>query len=333
MNLEEIKATLLDLGKRNDTLELSRSLIEYIERNQAEFQNDYSHTCKEQRFSSGKVEKQVFLKLADICKRQNGNGNAAQASRVMILLGYDSYRINPQRFRQKIENLKKMEKAKKKSHRDSRRSSQVRTRKARKDSESSEFQNSSNEEEDGAGYRREVIIQAPQPLLPLPPKIAPPPPSDQNPVDQSNEDMLPPLASLSQTISQYFSIPNGSSLNSSSEMDIMYDDRLMESRSEQHFGRQNSSIITNDLFATSDVDYPLCATDSVSMCNFNVRDVEYDASFVDGLFCQQQQLIYNNKSTQPIPDNESNDIEGDFQVILDLFSLDDSYDEFGERDM
>ena len=47
--------------------------------------------------------------LADICRRFNGNGNADQASKIMIHLGYSSYQLNPKRFRQKIENLKKIE--------------------------------------------------------------------------------------------------------------------------------------------------------------------------------------------------------------------------------
>ena len=104
---EEVVEILHRLGDRNSTQDKVQELEVYLRKNGHRCVEDYDNTCKEQRYSSGKYEKEIFTYLADICKKQNGNGNAADASRVMILLGYESYRTKPKRFRQKIENMKK----------------------------------------------------------------------------------------------------------------------------------------------------------------------------------------------------------------------------------
>ena len=104
---EEVVEILHRLGDRNSTQDIVLELETYLRKNGDRCVDDYDHTCKEQRFSSGKYEKEIFQYLADICKKQNGNGNAADASRIMILLGYESYKTKPKRFRQKIENMKK----------------------------------------------------------------------------------------------------------------------------------------------------------------------------------------------------------------------------------
>ena len=121
---EEVVDILHRLGQRNSTLDLVQELEVYLHKNGDRCIEDYDNTCKEQRFSSGKYEKEIFSYLAAICKKQNGNGNAADASRVMILLGYESYRTKPKRFRQKIENMKKKDRnnTKKRSGRSTRHS-------------------------------------------------------------------------------------------------------------------------------------------------------------------------------------------------------------------
>lgn len=110
VDLDSIKSIIEELGKTNSTKEFIKKLLNYIMKHQHEFEADYKGTCRNQRFSSGKLEKEVFLMLATICCHQNRHGNAAKASKVMISLGYYSYEHNPNRFRQKIENLKKIEK-------------------------------------------------------------------------------------------------------------------------------------------------------------------------------------------------------------------------------
>ena len=76
-------------------------------------------------------------------------------------------------------------------------------------------------------------------------------------------------------------------------------------------------------------DNSLQPTDSVSICNYNIRDIEYDTSIFDEMFRQQQEVIYNNKSTQPGPNTDIGG-EEDFQTILDIFQLDDPDGEFGD---
>ena len=111
VDIDSINSIIEALGKRNSTKNFIQHLVNYIMRHQNEFEVDYESTSREDRFSTGKLEKEVFLMLANICRYSNANGNAAQASDVMIRLGYYSYQHNPKRFRQKIENLKKIEKS------------------------------------------------------------------------------------------------------------------------------------------------------------------------------------------------------------------------------
>ena len=62
---------------------------------------------KEARLSTGKQEKVVFAKLSDLCNKGSKKELNKMASKIMIELGYPSYKKNPNRFKQMTENRKK----------------------------------------------------------------------------------------------------------------------------------------------------------------------------------------------------------------------------------
>ena len=62
---------------------------------------------KEARLSTGKQEKVVFAKLSDLCNKGSKKELNKMAVKIMIELGYPSYKKNPNRFKQMTENRKK----------------------------------------------------------------------------------------------------------------------------------------------------------------------------------------------------------------------------------
>lgn len=110
---DEVKTRLHKLAQHNDTENYLPDLEEFILRNIDSFKNDYKNTSHDKRYSTGKLESELFLKLARLCNYKNRDENAKEASYIFQLLGYESYKEKPKRFRQKIENYKKKLKAKK----------------------------------------------------------------------------------------------------------------------------------------------------------------------------------------------------------------------------
>lgn len=148
VDLDTITGLINTLGDHNHTEDIAKQLIEFVKKHKNEFKDDYINTCRDQRFSSGKLEKEVFLMLAHMCHLQNAGGNAAQASKIMYHLGYESYHLNPKRFRQKIENLKKSAKQNKKVRRHAQMTRSARGRRigrASRRSDSSDFSNYDSE--------------------------------------------------------------------------------------------------------------------------------------------------------------------------------------------
>ena len=109
---EEVCSRLRKLAQHNETMSQLPELEEYIRKNFDLFSKDYSSTSHEKRYSTGKLEGELFLKLAGICNFKNRDDNAKEASDIFRLLGYESYKQKPRRFRQKIENYKKQQKSK-----------------------------------------------------------------------------------------------------------------------------------------------------------------------------------------------------------------------------
>lgn len=102
-----IRDAVTTLGRRNKREACAESLITLLKGCYLQCEDDYKRTSTKQRFSTGKLEKKIFLLLADICQWENGNENAKQAGEIMTMLGYASYKLKPNRFRQKVENEKK----------------------------------------------------------------------------------------------------------------------------------------------------------------------------------------------------------------------------------
>ena len=111
---DEVFLLVNELGEKNGTLDAARELTSYLEKNGDQCKEDYAKTSRDQRYSSGKIEKVIFKLLAKVVNKQNKNGNALKASRIMSLLGYNSYTERSHRFRQKMENLLKSERKKQK---------------------------------------------------------------------------------------------------------------------------------------------------------------------------------------------------------------------------
>lgn len=108
---EEVCSRLRKLAQRNETMNQLPELEEFVRKNFDLFPKDYASTSHEKRYSTGKLEGELFLKLASLCNFKNRDDNAREASDMFRLLGYESYKQNPKRFRQKIENYKKKQKS------------------------------------------------------------------------------------------------------------------------------------------------------------------------------------------------------------------------------
>lgn len=111
---EEVFHLVRDLGEKNGTQDAAEELVLYIRKSGEMCKEDYEKTSRDLRYSSGKIEKVIFKLLAKVVNKQNKNGNAQKASRIMFLLGYRSYLERSNRFRQKMENLLKAERMKQK---------------------------------------------------------------------------------------------------------------------------------------------------------------------------------------------------------------------------
>ena len=92
-----------------------KDVISFIDQNYTKFAEDYQSTSQKDRYSTGKLERRLFLLLADLCNWNNGNDNALCASIILSDLGYHSYKMKEKRFRQKVENEKKKKKKSPKS--------------------------------------------------------------------------------------------------------------------------------------------------------------------------------------------------------------------------
>lgn len=105
--MEIIREKVQQLAQVNGTTSKSEDVLKFIQANLNKFAEDYKSTSQKDRFSTGKLEKRIFIYLAELCKWNNGNENARIASAILTELGYHSYQKKEKRFRQKVENEKK----------------------------------------------------------------------------------------------------------------------------------------------------------------------------------------------------------------------------------
>ena len=78
-----------------------------------EFVRDYEHTCKNERYSTGPLEKMLINQLLLLVNWSCTLNNNQLVTEFMIILGYKSYAKKPRRFRQKMENELKIRRKKK----------------------------------------------------------------------------------------------------------------------------------------------------------------------------------------------------------------------------
>lgn len=78
-----------------------------------EFVSDYEKTCKNERYSTGQLEKMLINQLLLLVNWSCTLNNNQLVTEFMIILGYKSYAKKPRRFRQKMENELKIRRKKK----------------------------------------------------------------------------------------------------------------------------------------------------------------------------------------------------------------------------
>lgn len=98
------------IAKENNTKYMKRDVLAFISKHFHEFKHDYNSTSRLKRLTTGRLEKLLFILLGKLCKGSNRRGNSKHGSNIMISCGYSSYKKNPKRFVQKMENYKKKDK-------------------------------------------------------------------------------------------------------------------------------------------------------------------------------------------------------------------------------
>ena len=111
MSIEQACNMVNDLGNEFGTRDIAEKCQHFIRRPINEFSSDYAGTSQRKRYSTGRLEKKLFEFLARITKGSTNRDVRESCSRIMIMLGYDSYRHRENRYKQKVENtLKKLKK-------------------------------------------------------------------------------------------------------------------------------------------------------------------------------------------------------------------------------
>ena len=96
-----------DFGKIFGTCDTAEKCQHFLRRHDNEFASDYDSTSQRKRYSSGRLEKKLYQFLARITKWSTKRDVCKSCSRIMIMLGYNSYKLNEKRYKQKVENEKK----------------------------------------------------------------------------------------------------------------------------------------------------------------------------------------------------------------------------------
>ena len=104
---QSIESAVLNLGNENDTVNLAHALVSLLKRCHIYLRDEYLQTSKKKRTSYGKYELQLFYCLAYISRWTERKDVCKQCSWIMNALGYESYSINEERYKQKVENEKK----------------------------------------------------------------------------------------------------------------------------------------------------------------------------------------------------------------------------------
>lgn len=112
MSLENLELALhmtCELTRLNKTQDLFPDFWKFAIQNYKEFPREYRMNSHTRRNITGVLEKRVITFLIKMCCYKCSLINCQIASQIMALLGYHSYRIMTNRFRQKVENYLRKE--------------------------------------------------------------------------------------------------------------------------------------------------------------------------------------------------------------------------------
>ena len=108
----EVFKLINSLASINNTKQEAEQAKKFVEENWDEFRRDFESTSRKKRYSTGDIERDLFKLIANVCDWKTNKDYMRIASQIMILCEYNSYKINKDRFKQKIQNILKKEKNK-----------------------------------------------------------------------------------------------------------------------------------------------------------------------------------------------------------------------------
>ena len=112
MSLENLELALhmtCELTRLNKTQDLFPDFWKFVIENYEKFPKEYNINSHTRRNTTGVLEKRIVTFLIKMCCYKCSLINCQIASQIMALLGYHSYRIMTNRFRQKVENYLRKE--------------------------------------------------------------------------------------------------------------------------------------------------------------------------------------------------------------------------------
>ena len=112
-NLREVFKLINSLASINNTKHEAEQAKMFVKENWDEFRRDFESTSTK-RYSTGEIERDLFKLIANVCDWKTNKDNMRIASQIMILCEYNSYKINKDRFKQKIQNILNKEKSRSK---------------------------------------------------------------------------------------------------------------------------------------------------------------------------------------------------------------------------
>ena len=99
----------IELARMNETLSIVTPFVDYVVDHYKDFSADYNNSSHMQRHSTGSLERELVNSLIQLASFHCSQHNCMIASQIMVFLGYESYQLRSNRFRQKVENYLRKE--------------------------------------------------------------------------------------------------------------------------------------------------------------------------------------------------------------------------------
>ena len=99
----------IELARMNETLPNVSQFANYVIDHYKDFPADYNNSSQMQRHSTGSLERVLVNNLIQLASFHCSQHNCMIASQIMVFLGYESYQLRSNRFRQKVENYLRKE--------------------------------------------------------------------------------------------------------------------------------------------------------------------------------------------------------------------------------